>query len=368
MSGLGWVSFGNAEAEAVQALIGSLSDSEARDELGLGAIRDGFADLLFPGTSTVQTRLRYFLLVPQVFRELDLRRGDRRSLLRTAEAGLIARIQSLPDESDTELLIGSEAGARLKRMPSAVYWGGLGSWGIRSDPRVSIGAVLDRMADGQDCWNDTPQILASDINGFALTSDEADWFADRCALLRQGTTLLGYLMGQAKQVADLENLPEIAKLDLPAHMQRLLDQALAFAAKMHGAALLYNLMLAEKFDGDSVDYWTKELAVWRAEDHGPTDSAHALIAPLIEQAAVVGFTLKEPTKRFVDAWLQVMHSPSSPEARRLISTREIDMKRNRARLRFDPRDYSWSGSAGAGRINFRWTRMHRYLQDMAAAV
>jgi len=67
ISALGWVSFGSAEAEAVNALIGALTDSEARDELGIGAIRDGFSDLLFPGTSTVQTRLRYFLMIPRIF-------------------------------------------------------------------------------------------------------------------------------------------------------------------------------------------------------------------------------------------------------------------------------------------------------------
>ena len=39
---------------------------ESRDELGLGAIRASFADALFPGTSTIQTRLRYMLFVPWV--------------------------------------------------------------------------------------------------------------------------------------------------------------------------------------------------------------------------------------------------------------------------------------------------------------
>jgi hypothetical protein len=70
ISALGWVSFGSAEAEALNALIGALADSEARDELRIGAIRDGFSDLLFPGTSTVQTRLRYFLMIPQNFHNI----------------------------------------------------------------------------------------------------------------------------------------------------------------------------------------------------------------------------------------------------------------------------------------------------------
>ena len=42
----------------------------ARDELGLGVIRDAFVDRLFPGTSTIRTRARYFLFVPWLFRML----------------------------------------------------------------------------------------------------------------------------------------------------------------------------------------------------------------------------------------------------------------------------------------------------------
>ena len=43
-------------------------ERESRDELGLGAIRDSIADHLFPGTSTIQTRLRYMLFIPWLFR------------------------------------------------------------------------------------------------------------------------------------------------------------------------------------------------------------------------------------------------------------------------------------------------------------
>ncbi len=33
-------------------------EEEARDGLGIDAVRDALSDLLFPGTSTIQTRLR----------------------------------------------------------------------------------------------------------------------------------------------------------------------------------------------------------------------------------------------------------------------------------------------------------------------
>jgi hypothetical protein len=46
-------------------------EHDTRDELGLGSVRDAFADILFPGTSTIMTRARYFLLVPWAYLKLE---------------------------------------------------------------------------------------------------------------------------------------------------------------------------------------------------------------------------------------------------------------------------------------------------------
>ena len=55
-------------------MIDLFRQKETRDELGLGVVRDVFADMLFPGTSTIQTRARYFLFVPWIYRDLERRR------------------------------------------------------------------------------------------------------------------------------------------------------------------------------------------------------------------------------------------------------------------------------------------------------
>ena len=44
--------------------IDTFRERDTRDELGIGVVRDALSDLMFPGTSTVQTRATYFLLVP----------------------------------------------------------------------------------------------------------------------------------------------------------------------------------------------------------------------------------------------------------------------------------------------------------------
>ncbi|MDF3608386.1 DUF6361 family protein [Paracoccus sp. DMF-8] len=372
MSALGWVSFGRAEADAVQTLIGALSASEARDELGLGAIRDGFSDLLFPGTSTIQTRLRYFLFLPQLFRRLDLNKGDRQAALRRAEADFIARMQGQP-QADTKLLIGAEAGVRLKRMPSAVYWTGLGVWGVRRPAlaRVGIGQTLDRMARGEDCWSDAPKIDEDDDRGFALTGEEAEWIADRCVALRPGGTLLGHLMPKARDLAAITELEAVPSTpDLPAAIRRQLNHALAFADTMHGASLLYNLMLSKHFSAsDAEGDYRESLEVWHAAARSPlATTAEDLIAPLMEDRGLVGFTPNILTFRFINDWIAVMADPFSQEAQALIARREVQMKGvSRARLRFSPQDYVWSGNSGGQKMAFRWPLVRRYLDDMAAA-
>lgn len=47
-----------------------------RDELGLGGVRDVFADLLFPGTSMIQTVAKHFVFVPLVYRSQESKRSS----------------------------------------------------------------------------------------------------------------------------------------------------------------------------------------------------------------------------------------------------------------------------------------------------
>src|SRR6202035_6164310 len=69
-----WLDFNTAERERTQRILALFEERETRDELGLGAIRDSFADHLFPGTSTIQTRLRYLFFVPWIYQDLERRR------------------------------------------------------------------------------------------------------------------------------------------------------------------------------------------------------------------------------------------------------------------------------------------------------
>lgn len=66
-SSMGWLDFDETSRERVAALLRSLEEPGTLDPLGLSSVRDAFSEMLSPGTSTIQTRLRYFVSFPGSF-------------------------------------------------------------------------------------------------------------------------------------------------------------------------------------------------------------------------------------------------------------------------------------------------------------
>ena len=128
---LQWLDYSEHDRRKALDVIALFHEQDTRDELGLGAVRDGFADLFFPGTSTIQTRARYFLFVPWVYLDLERREVPSADMAGRARAAEIRLIDALATSEDPDGTIGVDARASLKRLPSSVYWQGLGDWGIR---------------------------------------------------------------------------------------------------------------------------------------------------------------------------------------------------------------------------------------------
>lgn len=68
---LGWIDFSKSERNKALTVLELLSEDGTLDELGIAPVRDGFANLFFPGTSTIQTRAKYFFIVPYALRDLE---------------------------------------------------------------------------------------------------------------------------------------------------------------------------------------------------------------------------------------------------------------------------------------------------------
>ena len=74
------------------------------------------------------------LFIPWLFRMLEGRDVPESQLRTEARALEIRLADALKRGGETNGIIGRDAGPRLQRLPSSVYWAGLGAWGIRHFP------------------------------------------------------------------------------------------------------------------------------------------------------------------------------------------------------------------------------------------
>jgi hypothetical protein len=117
-STLAWLDHDAEARDRMERVLALFDEKDTVDELGFGAIRDSFADRLFPGTSTIQTRLRYFLFIPWIYRQLEreeVTSHEAAEVGRELEHRLTVR---LLEAEDTDGVFGKEAGRRLKRLAS----------------------------------------------------------------------------------------------------------------------------------------------------------------------------------------------------------------------------------------------------------
>ena len=135
---IGWVDFSKEQRGRVLSVLKLLSEPGALDELGIGIIRDGFADILFPGTSTIQTRAKYFFIVPYIMLEIEKQKNIKPyeflSLLDQKEVELI----DILDKEGAEGVIGVDARGKLKRKPSSIYWNALKTYGFFANQGLTL--------------------------------------------------------------------------------------------------------------------------------------------------------------------------------------------------------------------------------------
>jgi len=394
-SSLTWIDHDPAARDRTLRILSLFQEKDSRDELGLGAIRDSFADALFPGTSTIQTRLRYMLFVPWVYTELEKKRVLPPAFAAKARQMEMALVDPLLASSDHAGVFGRVAGRFLKRLPSSVYWNGLGVWGIRQiacsqdEYHRHVDEVYRRREASRgryekddypesetEIWHprlpEPPSDFSNSIEdlSFGLEADEASFLLDRL-LKSQKKSLLTHLALNCEPV-DCEypwGHPDSDSFSL-VHKD-LLRYAEFFSIIMHGAAFLYNLMLAEQASRKeledehrgNLDEWKTSLQSYRHID--------LPLEGLWELTAGRGHTITRRAKDFVSAWYRRALATQGnvvddSESKMLVRTRERSLKGVRSRFT-NPRALDqWKGYAGVGQMAYRWPNVKTLLSDLHA--
>jgi hypothetical protein len=398
MSSLTWLDYSEQQRKQILDVIDQFREQDTRDELGLGSVRDAFADMLFPGTSTIQTRARYFLIVPWIYRALENKRVPASGIAgraRKAELGLIEKIE---ESEDSEGNIGKIARLALKRIPSSVYWQGLGTWGIRQfrGSQAQYHRAIDRYYTLADTFRERSSEDESDqtppANWHSGLEEPPDDFPDKCSLKLEPNearyladqirtqcpeSLLALLVGspwRSDPVAFIWLHPNASQL--PENIREQLLHARNFSEAMHGPVLLYNLMLAEQEKmKDYVQAYQKALAKWSTL----IQSRHTAFEKwdrtrfwqlVSERNPRIGIQTKTFINTFCDICRDSRHSAiaKKEEIRDLIRQRERALKKGLARIGNPQAGKLWSGASGTGQIDFRWFFAQRILRDIFAAL
>lgn len=404
-SSFGWLAIDPEQRRRMMEAVDQFRDETTLDDLGFGAIRDAFSNTLFPGASSIQTRLRYALFVPWLLQEATHRDtvGRMQSQFREDEFRIIKALQSGKESFG---VIGRDAGRTLQRLPSEIYWGAIRRWGI-VEPRFSSRRYFERELLRREELRATPRSDDPEVPvrltptgldprlpaapdqllreaTFALRPEDARYLREAITRTAAGSLFAHLATHRPESWTDETTQPAgvgdpVIRQRLPPELDALVDRASRFALYAQGANLLYNLLLAEatnKHDqqGTSlVEVYTQHIGEWLQEVQD-AEPLHAQDRELIWQTVInSGRRLSAATKDFVGTWSDAVADAGtaadltgSPELRRLIADREREKKGPRARL--TPGNQlaldAWSGASGTARFGYLWTNARRHLQDL----
>lgn len=398
-SSITWLDHDAAAAGRSLRMLSLFKQPESRDELGIGGIRDAISDQLFPGTSTIQTRLRYVFFIPWLFGQLDAKKVSASNFpgaAREAENKLLAAlIANVP--ANAQGIIGRDAGSALKRTPSSVYWAGLSTWGLRrhestiaqyfsqadirrAERHQRRASEEGSVAEGRSgAWHPRLQALCPD--GFPesaqldLEKDEAEFLLDRWRLECPDSLLTWLAMDMARMGAAAsvgsDRIWEHPRLgEFPESLRQLTLDAQRFDSLIHGAALLYNLQLAELEDQA---HWVAQhgaaLKDWHETQAGRFRSLD--LAAFWPRVLGKGHSISLDTQRFIEEWRAVACAPTSDiagssRARTLVELRERKLKGERSRFRNQGARKQWGGAAGLVPLSYRWPITRSFLGEWHA--
>ena len=392
-SSLTWLDHDSAARDRSLRVLTLFREKESRDELGIGSIRDGIADILFPGTSTIQTRLRYMLLVPWMYRELESRRLAPGAFSVESRKFELSMVEPLLDGQERGVF-GAQSKGELQRLPSSVYWAGLRTWGIRtidgsqsdyfrSAPALALKQSVRRRKDDDDAdtnaslttWHlglpPAPEGFPTKLS-LKINPDEARYLRDRIATSCP-ESLLSWLVlhGTSDDCREPWLHHQFGAFPKPA--RDLLEHGRLLSDVVEGAAWLYNICLADKRQDETLSQSHRDgLEEWRVRA-SLSDIMKWNLGELWDVLASRGHPVSHSTRTFVADWTARMtHTrgefAEDASARDLIERRERTLKKARSRFANRGALNQWGGSSGLNRLVYRWPTTNGFLGDLLPAL
>lgn len=390
---LGWIDYSKDERNKIISILNRLSVHEALDELGIGSVRDAFSDMLFPGISVLQTRAKYYLLIPYMFNDAcqksqlgKLHSGnDVRAYIDKCENSIVYTLMN-NSRHDATGIIGSRNYYQKKTVvtkPSAIYWNGLRIMGILAEPTFSIDNACnaiyrkgrlhskterkneteDSGADDSDIMKDgyivfntiSPEYSYLKEATIELTDYEAKYLKTRI-ILANGTkdSALAYMLRHPEMIEKYKSFEDFQYSDFSGELSEKVRLAKEFAEFIYGAHLLYNIIFA-----DGCHHNSKVVSRIKQEFQ---DYLKTYKSPSIEEI-IIKSNAKYPTAKFIRDFDEAMLVGDISKAQEVVIARESDVKRRRSKLG-KPEIFQFTDPIHYFKLSYRYETARQIMMDI----
>ena len=390
---LGWIDFSKTERNKILSVLDLLSESGTLDELGIAPIRDGFANLFFPGTSTIQTRAKYFFLVPYALKELELSNETNpnrflRALNETEKTCGETLLEINPNENGIIGKRSLQSGKWVKRTPADIYWAGLRKYGIFTGGNISLSEYarascaiknqksnLTKLGNRNDSAeeNETDDKNAGNIFKMqfwkmplyqrvwrdeiqmSLTKEEGEFLREQIISTCPDSMLSYILENRMTEILDLENFSDLGAIinKFPKQMQDEYMLALSFSDFLFVARTLYNIIISDGQNVQANDIF-EELKETMAE----------LAEIDIDLIFAKLYIYKTDLKNFIKKLQDCMCNNDVEEMKKVIKAREIMLKGQSRAKTAHPGEFNPNDWIGGGELDYRFNNAKTIIRDI----
>ena len=390
---LGWIDFSKTERNKILSVLDLLSQDGTLDELGIAPVRDGFSNLFFPGTSTIQTRAKYFFLVPYALKELELSNETNPSKI-LRELNEIERECGktlLQQNRNEQGIIGKrslQSGIWVKRTPADIYWAGLRKYGIFTGGVMSLAEyvraacalknqknTLSKLGNRNDSAeeNETDDKNAGNLFkkqfwkmplynarwfdnvNIKLTKDEGAFLKEQIIMNCPNTMLSHILENNMTEVLDLESFADLSGIidTFPNEIQEDYRSALAFSNFILVARTLYNVIISDEQNEEANDVF--EVLKEEMADRASID---------IDAITNKLYVYKTDLKNFLKQLQNCMLNSDIEGMKKAIKAREVMLKgANRAKTSH-PGEFNNNDWYGGKDLDYRFYNAKTIIKDI----
>ena len=404
MAGIGWIDFSPEHRNKVATVIERLRPEGRVDELGIGVIRNALSNLFFPGTSTIQTRAKYFIIIPRILKAYQIAYENKKTqpklkdYLRKQENLIIRILAEKYKDTDEQgiigsTLVGTPKSRELVRKPSSIYWAGMRQFRIiktrlslseyvasqdKQDSIIDLLAATDQeeMGDDSDAgYDDRFGICLPDNNNhwdedlsIDLTYEEASFLRDKIIDNNKGS-LIGQVLKSKKWMKAFVGLNSFKDMSAFFCSEKLTEEiktyllvAGDFDEIINGAHIRYNCLLQERFGTEeNLNRFSVRWDQWRQKVTTGDRMIHEFDEDLLFELSQ---TLRDDTKRFVKEWINgIRKSEPVNFFDRLVIEQERSNKGGKARLRTGATETvkEWIGIDG---LSYRFPVARTIVRDI----